>query len=192
MKTLIGLLFAVGVSGADLNALTAQEKSQGWKLLFDGKTLTGWHADNGSQWKVADGAMVPSGDTAGYLSSDEVYRDLALKIDFRCPENTNSGVFVRAPSGPGGYEVQIWASQPAGFNTGGIVGTAKAPPETKFIANQWNSYEITADGDHLIVILNGKTVLDVHDAKFTSGMLRLQYQKLPIEFRNVKLRPIQH
>jgi hypothetical protein len=29
--------------GQTMNSLTAQEKTQGWQLLFDGKTLIGWH-----------------------------------------------------------------------------------------------------------------------------------------------------
>jgi len=54
-----------------------------------------------------------------------------------------------------------------------IVETAKAAPQTKFVAHQLspingNSYETTAEWDHLIV-LNGAPVLDVHDSKFSSG-----------------------
>ena len=106
--------------------------------------------------------------------------------------DTNSGVFVRSPEGNGGYEVQIWRAQPQGYNTGSIVGTAKTDGEFKFISVQWNHYEITAEGDHLVIVLNGVKTLDVHDAKFPDGRLRLQYQKFPIEFKNIKLKLIKH
>ena len=145
-----------------------------------------------SHWDVVDGSLSPCGDPAGYLTSKESYKDFVLAVDFRTAEDTNSGVFVRAPEGIGGYEVQIWKAQPAGYNTGSIVGTAKTDGEVKFNADVWNHYEITADGDHLIVVLNGTRTLDVHDAKFPEGRIRLQYQKFPIEFRNIRLKPIKH
>jgi hypothetical protein len=145
-----------------------------------------------SHWEVMHGLLVPCGEPAGYLSSTTDYKDFVLQVDFRTGEDTNSGVFVRSPQGIQGYEVQIWKSQPAGYNTGSIVGTGKTDREYKFKADQWNHYEITADGDHLVVVLNGTKTLDVHDSKFSDGRIRLQYQKYPIEFKNIKLKMIQH
>jgi len=225
------------LSGAGINLLTRAEKAHGWILLFDGKTLNGWHSSvpappqgrgrgqgggaqgrgaaqpgaapavgsspgpcksergntqpaGASHWEVVDGLLTACGDPAGYLTSDESYKNFVLLIEFKCGEDTNSGVFIRSPQENAGYEVQIWKDQPAGYNTGGIVGTAKTAREFKFKANEWNVYNITADGDHLKVVLNGETTLDVHDAKFASGNLRLQYQKFPIAFRNIKIRPL--
>src|SRR5437762_994081 len=105
-------------------------------------------------------------------------------------EETNSGVFIRSPQESGGYEVQIWKHQPAGYNTGAIVGTAKTAREFTFKPDQWNHYQITADGDHIMVVLNGETTLDIHDPKFPEGHIRLQYQQFPIAFRNIKLHPL--
>jgi hypothetical protein len=120
------------------------------------------------------------------------YKDFLLRADFRAGEDTNSGVFIRSPNGTGGYEIQIWKAQPAGYNTGSIVGTAKTDGEFKFVPDQWNHYEITADGDRLVVVLNGTKALDVHDSRFSEGLIRLQYQKYPIEFKNIKLPAIKH
>lgn len=145
-----------------------------------------------SQWEVVDGTLSPCGSPAGYLTSKESYKDFALTVDFKTGEDTNSGVFIRSPGGNAGYEVQIWKAQPAGYNTGSIVGAGKTDKEYKFIADQWNHYEITADGDHLVVVLNGTKTLDIHDSQFSDGCIRLQYQKFPIEFKNIKLRAIRH
>jgi hypothetical protein len=101
-------------------------------------------------------------------------------------------VFIRSPEGNAGYEVQIWKAQPAGYNTGSIVGTGKTDGEFKFIADRWNHYEITANGDHLVIVLNGAKTLDVRDSQFSAGRIRLQYQKYPIEFKNVKLLATHH
>ncbi len=145
-----------------------------------------------SHWDVVDGTLSPCGDPPGYLTSKESYQDFVLTVDFKTAEDTNSGVFIRSPEGAGGYEVQIWKAQPAGYNTGSIVGTAKTDGEFKFIADRWNHYEITADGDRLVVVLNGTKTLDVRDSHFSRGRIRLQYQKFPIEFKNIKVLPIQH
>jgi hypothetical protein len=145
-----------------------------------------------SHWEVVDGLLVPCGEPVGYVTSKDNYKDFVLDVDFRTGEDTNSGVFIRAPEGNGGYEVQIWKAQPQGYNTGSIVGTAKTERDFHFIPGQWNRYEITADGDHLVVVLNGTKTLDVHDSQFPDGRIRLQYQKFPIEFKNIKLKLIKH
>lgn len=214
------------LSGQAINTLSGQDRAQGWELLFDGKTLTGWHVSapaggggrsgpaqpptpgqvgtpkpcvatraeptpaGGSHWEVVDGQLTACGEPAGYLTSDRSYKNFVLSIEFRCGADTNSGVFVRSPQESGGYEVQIWRQQPAGYNTGAIVGTAKTAREYAFKADEWNRYQITAVGDHLVVELNGETTLDIHDAKFPDGHLRLQYQQFPIAFRNIKIRPL--
>ena len=144
-------------------------------------------ASGASHWEVVDGYSHPCGDAAGYLISRQKYKDLVLTVDFRTREDTNSGVFVRSLGSSLGYEVQIWKAQPAGYNTGSIVGAAKTDREYKFIPDQWNHYEITADGDHLVVVLNGTKTLDIHDPQFSDGAIRLQYQKYPIDFKNIKM-----
>ena len=68
--------------------------------------------------------------------------------------------------------------------------TAQERAQVAFKADDWNRYQITADGDHIVVELNGETTLDIHDTKFAEGHLRLQYQKFPIAFRNIKIRPL--
>ena len=235
LVTLAFCFFAgsVLVSAQTSNTLTPQERSQGWELLFDGKTLAGWHpqappqgggrgrgragapppaAQPGalpavgsapkpcvtgpkvnpgeSHWEVVDGLLTACGEPAGYLNSDKSFRNFVLSLEFRTSEEANSGVFVRSPKEAGGYEVQIWKQQPAGYNTGSIVGTAKTARDYAFKADDWNHLQITADGDHLVVVLNGETTLDVRDAKFPDGNIRLQYQQFPIAFRNIKIRQL--
>ena len=225
------MVWSVALSGQGENVLTAQEKAQGWQLLFDGKTLNGWHSQapapsrgasapqpaqpptpgqvgspkpcagargdaaavvkpGSSHWEVVNGLLTACGEPTGYLNSDRSYKNFVLSIEFKCGVDTNSGVYVRSPRENGGYEVQIWRQQPAGYNTGAIVATAKTARDYTFKADQWNHYQITADGDHIVVVLNGETTLDIHDAKFSEGNLRLQYQQFPIAFRNIKLRSL--
>lgn len=233
------LLWSASLLGQNINALTAPEKAQGWTLLFDGKTMTGWHSSppppargtgragaaqpartgappapapgqtgtpkpctgvrgaaaatvpaGGSHWEVVDGLLTGCGEPAGYLTSDGSYKNFVLSLEFKCSEDTNSGVYVRSPKEAGGYEVQIWKQQPAGYNTGSIVGTAKTERNYSIKPDQWNHFQITADGDHIVVVLNGETTLDIRDTRFPEGNIRFQYQMYPIAFRNIKIRPL--
>src|ERR1700730_6379789 len=115
-----------------------------------------------SHWEVVDGLLTPCGEPTGYLTSDRSYKNFVLSIEFKCGVDTNSGVFVRSPQENGGYEVQIWRQQPAGYNTGAIVGTAKTAREYAIKADEWNRYQITADSDHLVVEIKHQTPHDNH------------------------------
>jgi hypothetical protein len=186
------------------NTLSPAEAKQGWRLLFDGKSLDGWEArPTGSprskqppgkpDWAVENGSLVCGGTSPSWIGTVDTFTNYVLRVQFRGPAMVNSGVFLRSQKEGQphitGYELQIWDAQPAGFNTGSLVGTVKASP-TNIIPDQWNQYEITADGDHFVVVLNGKTLLDAHDAAHASGVIGFQCQRNQrIEFRNIKVLP---
>ncbi len=176
------------------NGLTGKEKSEGWILLFDGKSLNGWEPHAGGDFKVENGAISCPGTTAGWIGTSQTFSNYVLKLEFRGAAKVNSGVFLRSEKEGQphitGYELQIWDYQPAGYNTGSLVGSAKAP-ETKILADQWNRYEITAEGDRFVIALNGKPLLDARDSKHAAGVIGFQCQKdNPIQFRSIKVRPI--
>lgn len=179
------------------NTLTKEEAAAGWKLLFDGATLKGWEPHQAATWGVAEGAIFCAADSPGWLGSVDTFADFNLKLEFRGPAQINSGLFIRsqkqgAPATTG-YEVQIWDAHPK-FKTGALVNSLEAAP-TKILADQWNSLEVTADGDHFVVVLNGQKLLDARDSRrLAAGVVGFQYNinTGKIEFRNVKIRPIQH
>jgi hypothetical protein len=86
------------------NTLTAKEKSEGWKLLFDGKAATGWHtygkAAAGKAWTVNDGAFYLNGenrkklgdDQGGDLVTNDEYENFDLKLDWKIGVKGNSGI----------------------------------------------------------------------------------------------------
>src|SRR5688572_26452962 len=88
-------LLALAAPAAD-NELSPQEKADGWKLLFDGRTLDGWKAAGKPEgWAVEEGAILCTVMGGSYLYTPEQYGDFTLSIDFKIAPRTNSGVFFR-------------------------------------------------------------------------------------------------
>lgn len=85
------------------NMLSEKEIKEGWTLLFDGKTLNGWHLYNdstgkASAWHVAEGILAYSADSAQVehedLVTDKSYKNYDLRFDYRLSSEGNSGVFI--------------------------------------------------------------------------------------------------
>jgi hypothetical protein len=103
--------FSQHESGTE-NTLTAKEKSEGWKLLFDGKTTTGWHnygkQNVGNEWKAEDGAIhldaAASNKEGGDLVTNEEYGNFELQIDWKISEKGNSGILFYVNEDPAKYE----------------------------------------------------------------------------------------
>ena len=190
----MALAASMAMAQGPVNALSRKESADGWMLLFDGKSLNGWEPHGAGDWKVEAGAIVCGGTTPSWLGIGASFSDYILKLEFRGSEKVISGVFLQSQKEGQphrtGYELQIWDYQPGGFNTGSLVGSLKASP-TKILPEQWNSYEIKADAEHFLIVLNGKTLLDARDSKHASGVIGFQCQKNNrIEFRGIKLLPI--
>jgi len=104
MKLLFAASLALTLSayGAP-NELSAEERAAGWKLLFDGHSLKGWHVwqqkgEPKSGWHVVDGTLVcpktngrPNG-SGGDLTTDEKFVDFELVFEWRISSAGNSGV----------------------------------------------------------------------------------------------------
>ena len=105
------------------NVLSEAERADGWRLLFDGATLAGWHRYGAPEippaelegWNVRDGAIERggTGETAiGDLVTDEVFEDFELALEWKVSPGGNSGVFFHVADGLdatwlSGPEVQV-------------------------------------------------------------------------------------
>lgn len=89
-------------SEKDQNQLTADEQKAGWSLLFDGKSLKGWHlynkGDTDSKWTVNSGELVcdphKKEGIFGDLVTDSVYENFDLQLEWKVTKGGNSGVFI--------------------------------------------------------------------------------------------------
>ena len=108
-RTLFIAAFAVAIAAtlhaADTpNTLTNQERAEGWKLLFDGTTTTGWRgykkdvAPEG--WQVVDGAIALTGKSVGDLITADEYENFEFAFEWKISPNGNSGVFYLVQEKP--------------------------------------------------------------------------------------------
>jgi len=176
--------------------ITAQSSGGGWTTLFDGKTLKGWNVVGDANWEVVDGVVQASKASANaYLVTPVSYGDFQITLDFWVTADANSGVFIRCEdpkdiTATNAYEVNIYDTRPdQTYRTGGIVDVAK-PASVVMTGGKWNTFDITARGSKLTVILNGMTMVDIIDTKHARGAIALQYGAGTVKFRNVRVRAL--
>ena len=88
------------------------------------------------------------------------------------------------------YEANIFDQRPdPTYGTGAIVKVAAVSPMPK-AGGKWNTYEITARGKRLTLVLNGVKTVDIEDAKLASGPFALQWGRGTIKFRKVEITPL--
>ncbi len=193
----IAAVAAIGVSAIAISQpATSQD---GWVTLVDGTKMGDWDKVADANWTMKDGALVADKLTAGkdpaYLVSKKSYKDFQIKAEFWTDEDANSGIFIRCKTAKvidskECYEVNIFDKRPdPTYGTGAIVDVAKVNPMPK-AAGKWNTYEITAKGPKLTVILNGEKTADVEDGKLASGPIALQYGSGVVKFRKVQIKEL--
>jgi len=180
----------------------------GYRSLFNGKDLSGWVGDE-SLWKVADECIV--GDSPGikhnqFLCSKEEFGDFELKLEFRVKDGVgNSGVQFRTKRIPdstevSGYQADIgekyWGCLYDESRRNKILVQAPGDFEATLKKGDWNEYTIRAEGDHVVLKMNGAITVDYRepDASIArSGIVALQVHSggpMKVEFRNIRIKPL--
>jgi hypothetical protein len=104
---------AAAAEDAKANTLTDAEKKAGWKLLFDGKSLDGWHNFKSKTvkpgWQVKDGALVCADPkNAGDLCTNDQFDWFELQLDYNITHAGNSGIIYHITDKGGA----VWATGP--------------------------------------------------------------------------------
>lgn len=170
-----------------------------WTSLVNGASgLENFNRVGEANWTASDGAVHANrgGAVPAYLVSKTEYKDFQIKAEFWSSDDANSGIFVRCQD-PGKitdencYEVNIFDQRPdPTFGTGAIVKVAKLTAPMLKAGGKWNTFDITAKGTRLKVVLNGVTTIDIEDSKFVSGPIALQWGRGEIKFRKLDIRPL--
>ena len=136
-----------------------------WETLLDGTNLNSWTAIGNANWRLYDGAAQAELGS-GFLVSNKSYQDFQIQAEFWVDDEANSGIFIRVSdpkliNAVNAYEVNVYDKRPdPSYGTGSIVNVAKVEPMPK-AGGHWNTYDITAKGNHYTVIFNGVTTVDV-------------------------------
>jgi hypothetical protein len=137
--------------------------------LFNGKDLTGWEPDKPdiNHWVAKDGVLLNEAHGAN-LRSTRKFEDFKLHIEFNCPEEGNSGVYLR-----GRYEVQVEYEKPGTedpfHSMGSIYGFLAPKVELPRQAGQWETFDITLVGRNVTIVRNGVTTIDHQEIPGITG-----------------------
>jgi len=159
---------------ASRNTLTPAERAAGWRLLFDGKTTTGWRGWKmdtlPSGWQVVDGALTRVRRAADIITTEK-FKNFELSLEWKIAPNGNSGIFYRASEDDDAIywsapEMQVLddAGHPDGQSrltaAGSDYGLHPSPAGVVQPAGQWNQVRLIVNGNHVEHWLNGVKVVE--------------------------------
>jgi hypothetical protein len=191
----LALVSLIPLPGVDASAFAAD--ADGWESMFDGKTLDGWKAnEHPESWTVEDGTLKGSGAVSHLFYIKREFENCEFKADINLAKGSNSGMYFRAAFSTGwpkGYEAQVNNSHKDPKRTGSLynfvnVGEQLVPDDT------WWTQHITVQGNHIVIRVDGKVVVDYVDEKntFTKGYLALQQHdpKSVVHYKNLMFKPL--
>ena len=212
------ILFVM-LGGATLLGMSSPIYGADFQPLFDGKSLDGWvvKGEPGQeppqgQWLIKEGVLTAKPGHS-WLSTAKMYGDFTLRLEWRVPENGNSGVFIHVPDlKPGqqpyvqGIEIQVLDDAGPEYKgklkpwqyAGSIYGAVAAENTGYKGKDQWNKFEITCRGSSIEVVMNGNRAAVADAEKVESlksrprrGYIGLQNHGTPVEYRNIELKVLE-
>jgi len=218
MRRAIAVLAALSLSALLAGTVGADEEVKlfngedlsGWEYF-----LVDEDAKMEDVWSVEDGILICQGEPGGYLCTENEYESFRLVVEWRWPgEPSNSGVLLRIAGEPemlpncveaqlksgdagdlyGFQGFEIDGDEARRFDAPDVAGGLKGLRKIEGNENEpgeWNKYEITADGDRITVIVNGKKVNEATDCDTRPGKIGLQSEGGVIHFRTVTLTPLE-
>lgn len=190
------------------------------EMLFNGENLDGWTIfvndsiiSPNDFFYVKDGVIETVGVPVGYLRTVKEFSDYKLHIEWRYPEEpTNSGIFVHANGPdliwPGHYQGQLKHENAGDFIVHGVgMGAtlkdtvftstvdkkpliSKLHPSNEKPAGEWNSFDITCNGNTIEFRINGLLQNVATNCSVTKGGIGLQAEGSKIQFRNIWIEPL--
>ena len=199
------------VATADVAPAKGEAKAEeGFKQLFDGKSLDGWKVttENPQTFSVKDGAIVAAGPRAHlfYAGDDKPFKDFELRVDCMTEPGANGGIYFHTK-----YQEKDWPRQ--GFEcqvnqtfkgdpkrSGSLYGVVDVK-ETYVKDNEWYTETIIVKGDKVTIKINDKVVVDYTEPpgtkpgnpftrKIDQGTFALQAHdpKSVIHYKNIRVK----
>lgn len=192
---LLVLALAIASHAQDHNTLTDAEKADGWKLLFDGKTLDGWNSWRGKKqleadkWQAKDGELALTGKGGGDIYTAEPYEHYELSLEWK--SQGNSGIFIRVdPAAKGAIygpapEIQIMPDHAKALRStdaGGLYALYEIQGESKVIHKDgWNSVRIRIVNNKGTHWLNGQKLYEyeIGSEEWKARLMESKFKKNP-------------
>ncbi|HZI52784.1 MAG TPA: DUF1080 domain-containing protein [Chitinophagaceae bacterium] len=161
------------------NTLTEDEKKEGWQLLFDGVSTSGWHkygnSPVGAAWKVTEGTLFldPAEKAGGDIVTDNEYDNFELSLEWKVDTSGNSGIifYIHEDSSKyewswnTGLEMQVLDNNGhpdakiIKHRAGDLYDLISCSKETVKPALEWNKAGIKSVNGKLDLFLNGENVV---------------------------------
>ncbi|MCX5654081.1 MAG: DUF1080 domain-containing protein [Planctomycetota bacterium] len=201
-----GVLVAAAALGA---AIAAEEKDEGFATIFNGKDLSGWEGD-AKLWIVENGMLIgrsPGIKYNDFLATTESYGDFVLRFQIRLVgDKGNTGMQFRSKRVENSHEVSGYQADFAHGWWGKLYDEARrnkvlAGPNEEDLKkvlkpDDWNDYEVRAEGNKITLTLNGlKTVeyTEADDKILRTGIIAAQIHSggaMEVQFRNIRIREL--
>lgn len=165
-------IFIRELTGSEKFELSAAEKKDGFKVLFDGTSIDNW-TGNKVDYKVDNNDLLidPKDGDHGNLYTKDEYSNFIYRFEFQLTPGANNGVGIRAPlEGDAAYvgmEIQVLDNEAPMYKDlhayqyhGSVYGVIAAKRGFLKPVGEWNAEEIIAAGNHIKVTLNGEVILD--------------------------------
>lgn len=200
--------------------LSAQEKKEGYKILFDGTNMHNW-TGNTTEYIIEDGNISirpkPGKGSGGNLFTKEEFSDFIFRFEFQLTPGANNGLGIRAPlTGDAAYqgmELQILDNDAPIYKNlhvyqyhGSVYGTIPAKRGFLKPVGEWNYEEVIVKGPKIKVILNGTVILDgdITEARKNgaadgkphpglqreSGHIGFLGHGSPVQFKNIRIKDL--
>ena len=173
--------FALTLLPAVAAAEDKKESEEGFVSIFDGQSLKGWQGGTGA-YEVKDGAIVCLKEgKGGNLYTEKEYANFVLRLEFKLTPGANNGIGIRAPKEGDaafvGMEIQVLDDGHPNYKGikdyqthGSVYGVLPAKRGFLKPNGEWNTEEITCDGKHVKVVLNGEIIVDGDIEKASTPM----------------------
>ena len=214
LLSLFGILFLFSHS-----ELISEERSSGFKPLFNGENFSGWVPVNTapSTWSIKDNMLICSGKPIGELRTERMYQNFIMEVEWRhMKPKGNAGIFVwadditaRGQPFHRGIEVQVLENSygnTKGYTTHGDIfpihgatmtpvngrgGSRAFPVENRSRPSpDWNHYRIVCNDGNISLAVNGKVVTKGKNSNPRKGYICIESEGGVVHYRNMIIKEL--
>ena len=195
----VSLVVSVALVAA-CTQMSPASSNAGWETLLDGaKGLdANFQRMGDANWRVVDGVVqADRGDPkkSSFLMTKAPYGDFELRAEFWVSDDANSGIYLRCPdlanvTDMTCTEANIFDQRPdPTYATGAITHLSPIKDGPK-AGGKWNTFDITAKGPRIVVLMNGVKTAETDKAHALRGNIGLQWAQGVVKFRKVEIKPL--